>query len=664
MAGYLINNYDGTPLFELPDGSISHNLDINLIGKNFPNYGEAFNESLLFMLQHFSGEFSPNRAITGQMWFDTVEKKIKILNANKKWRSVGSAEVENLAKLRETDPALTNLVNELSKGALVLDSGTNQLFVSNGTSLNLIGPDGVAGFGKTTFVSESVTDDSGFKRPVINGYLNGEIIIVIAWSNFDLVAGTIPGFIKIYRGINVKLDVKFIGSLKGNAESATQFETKRKINGIDFNGTADIEVQSRTYNYLRSGNYISGNDFDGQNEITWNIEADEDNIENKIVVRSANKTIKASKLIGDVQGSLYNADSTVAYDMTSRTFQGVSFKGNILASDSTVFFDATTKTVLSSAIKLADNILASDNSVFFNAITKVATANTIKVETSILASDDSIFYDVATKKIIVDTVKVSTDMVNSDDSEFYNVADKKLTVNTVKVNTDIINSDDSTFYDVATKIVTASRFVGTHKGNILASDDTAFYNASTKTATATTFTGSLTGNADTATKVNNSITPGNYISGDSFDGSVNRTWSVNASVNNQDGKIVVRNSLGKIFVSSIEATGEIRTGGDIITTGGDVIISSDMRLKKDIETISNALATVNKMRGVNFTKIVNDQRSTGLIAQEVREHIPEVVKEDDDGNLSIAYSNLVGYLVEAIKELTAEVHMLKEKIEN
>jgi hypothetical protein len=288
-------------------------------------------------------------------------------------------------------------------------------------------------------------------------------------------------------------------------------------------------------------------------------------------------------------------------------------------------------------VSFKGDILASDDSVFFNATTKVATANTIKVGTSILASDDSIFYDVATKKIIVDTVKVSTD---------------------------IINSDNSTFYDVATKIVTASRFVGTHKGNILASDDTAFYNASTKTATATTFTGSLTGNADTATKVNNSITPGNYLIGFSFDGSVDRTWSVDASVNNQDGKIVVRNSLGKIFVTSIEANGEIRTGGDIITTGGDVIISSDMRLKKDIETISNALATVNKMRGVNFTKIVNDQRSTGLIAQEVREHIPEVVKEDDDGNLSIAYSNLVGYLVEAIKELTAEVHMLKEKIEN
>lgn len=100
------------------------------------------------------------------------------------------------------------------------------------------------------------------------------------------------------------------------------------------------------------------------------------------------------------------------------------------------------------------------------------------------------------------------------------------------------------------------------------------------------------------------------------------------------------------------------TSGNL-TASGNVTAYSDVTLKKDIETIPNALDKVLGMRGVNFTVKESDVRSTGVIAQEIEEQLPEVVMTDKNGIKSVAYGNVVGVLIEAIKELKAEIEELK-----
>jgi hypothetical protein len=98
------------------------------------------------------------------------------------------------------------------------------------------------------------------------------------------------------------------------------------------------------------------------------------------------------------------------------------------------------------------------------------------------------------------------------------------------------------------------------------------------------------------------------------------------------------------------------------TFNNDVTAFSDARLKDNVETIPNALEKVCAMRGVNFTRNDNnDQPGTGVIAQEMQEVFPVVVKEnnDEDNTLSVSYGNLVGVLIESIKELKAEIDELK-----
>jgi hypothetical protein len=100
-----------------------------------------------------------------------------------------------------------------------------------------------------------------------------------------------------------------------------------------------------------------------------------------------------------------------------------------------------------------------------------------------------------------------------------------------------------------------------------------------------------------------------------------------------------------------------------LTMAGNVTAFSDVRLKKDIETIDGALDLVSRMRGVRFTRIENDERNVGVVAQEMLEVLPEVVQQGvgDDDTLSVAYGNIVGVLIEAIKELTARVAELEGK---
>ena len=93
-------------------------------------------------------------------------------------------------------------------------------------------------------------------------------------------------------------------------------------------------------------------------------------------------------------------------------------------------------------------------------------------------------------------------------------------------------------------------------------------------------------------------------------------------------------------------------------TAPNFVSSSDARLKSNIVPITEALAKVQALTGVTFTIAGSDTRQMGLIAQEVQAVAPEAVVEAE-GVLRLAYGNLVGLLVEAIKDLAQEVDQLK-----
>jgi hypothetical protein len=99
--------------------------------------------------------------------------------------------------------------------------------------------------------------------------------------------------------------------------------------------------------------------------------------------------------------------------------------------------------------------------------------------------------------------------------------------------------------------------------------------------------------------------------------------------------------------------------------------SSDIRWKKDISTLSDALTKVKELRGVNYKWRVDEFKDKefdgdaqiGLIAQEVEKIYPELVCTDKEGFKSVEYSKIVAILIEAIKEQQKQFDTQQSKIE-
>jgi hypothetical protein len=116
-------------------------------------------------------------------------------------------------------------------------------------------------------------------------------------------------------------------------------------------------------------------------------------------------------------------------------------------------------------------------------------------------------------------------------------------------------------------------------------------------------------------------------------------------------------------------------GSGNATFAGDVTAYSDARLKEDVATLQGASELVKKLRGVSFRRKDTGKRGVGLIAQEVQEHLPQVVHEriSDDNEwvpnskkpegptLALAYGNMVGLLVECLKDVLARLERIEER---
>ena len=114
---------------------------------------------------------------------------------------------------------------------------------------------------------------------------------------------------------------------------------------------------------------------------------------------------------------------------------------------------------------------------------------------------------------------------------------------------------------------------------------------------------------------------------------------------------------GSIYSSSnVTAMGSMFASGSFVST-------SDRAVKYDLERISNALDRVSQLTGYTFSRSDRTEgvRETGLIAQDVLEVLPEAVATDASGRLSVAYGNMAGLIVEALKDLKDRVTALEAR---
>ena len=119
---------------------------------------------------------------------------------------------------------------------------------------------------------------------------------------------------------------------------------------------------------------------------------------------------------------------------------------------------------------------------------------------------------------------------------------------------------------------------------------------------------------------------------------------------------------------SFSPTGTITAAGDVVAYGSP----SDISLKTNIKPLEGALDKITKLQGVSFTwkedtdtsKLAGIKDDIGFIAQEVQEILPDLVRKNDNGLLSLRDKGIIALLVESIKEQQNQIDELKYLLQN
>ena len=292
-------------------------------------------------------------------------------------------------------------------------------------------------------------------------------------------------------------------------------------------------------------------------------------------------------------------------------------------------------------------------------------------------------------------------------SSSYAVSSSEATLATnIFVNPD--NSDASTNY-----VLFAQGTSGSHRAN---TDDVLTYVPSTNTLTATKFIGTLEGNAtsaDTASVVLGTITSASFAvtasyaesqsvinitsgtfasSGDGpFTGSFSSsrvsmlsgsmTGSYTGSFTGSGEKIVgvISSSFSETasfalnaggggsgagfpFSGSADITGSLAVTGAFFATS--ITETSALRYKENVSNL-DSIDSLYKLRPVTFDWKDTGIKDIGLIAEEVKEHVPELVHLDEEGGAEgIKYSKLTSLLIKAVQDQQTEIINLKSRLDN
>lgn len=170
---YKINLTDGTLLVDLVDGRIdSETTDLVLVGRNYTGYGEYFNENFVRLLENFKNVAPPSTPLTGQLWYDTSEGRLKVYTGVV-WKSTDTTVVA------ATQP-------EMLSGDIWIDSSNNQVYFSDGTDVILAGPIYNVDQGETGWNVIQLKDIYGVNKTVSRLMIGGTPIAIYSKESFTV----------------------------------------------------------------------------------------------------------------------------------------------------------------------------------------------------------------------------------------------------------------------------------------------------------------------------------------------------------------------------------------------------------------------------------------------------------------------------------------------
>lgn len=261
---YNLQLTNGTVLLQggLSDGQLdASSTSLALVGRNYSGYGLFLNENFIKLLENFSNGTSPNSPLQGQLWWDSVNKLLKVYTGTN-WKISTGATSSSIPPL-DTTPI---------GGDLWWDNINNQLKIWSGTSWITIGPPATPSTGNSGATPALWTDTNGINHVIIQFIINNSVLAIFSRDAFTT---NIPGFINIIPGLNLSTGSNPTIQISGSITSAN---------------AATYAISSV---YANSASYLG------------NLVTSVNNVASTIVARDTTGNIFVNRVIGTATSALY-----------------------------------------------------------------------------------------------------------------------------------------------------------------------------------------------------------------------------------------------------------------------------------------------------------------------------------------------------------------------
>jgi hypothetical protein len=353
---YQVDKFNGQFFVSVEDGTIDTSSDLRFVGKNYAGYGEVQNENFLHLMENFANTTAPPKQVTGQIWFDSANKKLKFYDGSR-WKLAGGAEVSPTAP------------SGLTTGDFWWDNTAKQLYAYTGTEFTLVGPESSPELGASTIVAAVVKGTVGTSigpHTILQVFADDKVIGIYSKTAFTLdnTQNSIEDFTVIKKGFTlaksqtgISTDDYVLWGTANNANKLGGFSADEYIKTGDSAFPGEVAFSDPGFT-VGDGNDLRVRVENGDevvienrlgNDITFKITVTESTDErNVLVVRST----------GAVPGN----DNTYALGTSLLRWSNVhatTFTGNVTGN----------LTGNSTGVHVG-NVLASDNQIIINSITK------------------------------------------------------------------------------------------------------------------------------------------------------------------------------------------------------------------------------------------------------------------------------------------------------
>jgi len=218
---YTINRTDGSVVASITDGTIDNSTSLTLFGKSYSGFGEALNENLVKLLENQASTSQPSAPQTGELWFDTTSKSIKVYDGTS-FKPTGGAKAE------------ATIPSSPSVGDFWLDSTNDQVFVYTGdarghqtnSGWELVGPVHTAGQLLSGWKIETLGSSGGNK--VVSSMYAGNTRVAILSKEAFTPSVAQSGFATIQAGITLNSGIG--GVFSGTTTSAASIDVSSTSN--------------------------------------------------------------------------------------------------------------------------------------------------------------------------------------------------------------------------------------------------------------------------------------------------------------------------------------------------------------------------------------------------------------------------------------------------